>query len=78
MVANGKTYNVRDIISFEANVMGGVHAGKPDTEEAAIAQIAETLSVGGYRASLRQLQAIARITLRALAPLASLISEKQG
>ena len=70
MVVEGKTYSLRDIVLFEANVMGGVHAGSPKEEKEKVLQaLDDTLAIGGYRTSLRQLQAISRVVLKGLDPL---------
>ncbi len=70
MLSEGKSYTVRDTIAFEANVMGGVHAGSPkDEKDRALMTIAHTWSIGGYPASLRQLKGIGRVVLKALQPL---------
>lgn len=75
MLVNGRTYTVRDIILFEANIMGGVHAGTPKSEqEEVIAKIAKEISLGGYRSSLRQLKAIGRVVLMGLSPLVDQIN----
>jgi hypothetical protein len=69
-VINSHVYTARDVVAFQANVMGGVHAGSPKTEmEHALKQIDETIAVGGYASSLRQLKAIGRVVLRTLTPL---------
>ena len=69
-IVNDHQYSVREIILFEANVMGAVHAGSPKTDkEQALKQIDSTFAVGGYASSLRQLQAIARVVLKSLLPL---------
>jgi hypothetical protein len=74
-MVNGCTYTVRDVVLFEANIAGAVHAGAPKNDkERALHAIGETLHLGGYAPSLRQLQAIARVSLRALAPLRHAIS----
>jgi len=63
----GKPLSVRDLISFEANVKGGVHAGKPrDEADLVLQEMGKLFEIGGYRASLRQLQAIGRVTLKGL------------
>lgn len=70
LTTDGKKYSIREIILFEANVMGAVHAGTPQTEgEAALFEIEKLFRVGGYAPSLRQLKAIGRVVLKALAPL---------
>jgi hypothetical protein len=69
LIANGKEFNIRELIKFEANVMGGIHAGKAKTDqEKALASLAG-LYMGNTRASLRQLLAISRVILSALSPL---------
>jgi hypothetical protein len=69
-IVNDHQYSVREIVLFEANVMGAVHAGSPKTDkEHSLKQIDSTIAVGGYASSLRQLQAIARVVLKALSPL---------
>ena len=66
----GPSFTVRDVIQFEANVAGAVHAGAPKTEkEKALHEVGQKIGVGGYAPTLRQLLAIARVSLRALAPL---------
>lgn len=68
-IINGRSFTVRDVIQFEANVAGAVHAGAPRTEkEKALQSIGQSISVGGYAPALRQLLAIARVALRALQP----------
>jgi len=65
MFAKGKTLTVKDVILFEAHVMGGVHAGEARTDlERATKEISDNLTLFGYRASLRQLKAIARVVVK--------------
>lgn len=74
-IVNGHQYSVREIILFEANVMGAVHAGSPKSEkEHALKQVDSTIAVGGYASSLRQLQAIGRVVLKTLSPLRAAVS----
>lgn len=71
------SYTVREVVQFEANVMGGVHAGSPrDAKQAALRQVEETLSVGGLPSSLRQLRAVGRVVLKALSPLREAVQRK--
>ena len=66
----GKSYSVREVILFEANVSGAVHAGSAKTDkELALKQVGDSLGIGGYPLALRQLLAIARVILAALRPL---------
>jgi len=70
LMVQEKPYSVREVILFEANVMGGVHAGSPRTDkDKVLAVVNELYSVGGSRAGLRQLQAISRVILKSLQPL---------
>lgn len=74
-IVNDHRYTVREVVLFEAHVMGAVHAGSPKTDkEHALKQIDSTFSVGGYASSLRQLQAIARVVLKALSQLREKVS----
>ena len=69
-IVDGHGYTIREIVLFEANVVGAVHAGSPKTDkESALHKIDTNISVGGYASSLRQLLAIARVCLKTLAPL---------
>jgi hypothetical protein len=75
-IVDDRQYTLREIVLFEANVMGGVHAGSAkEDKEQALQQINNTISVGGYRSSLRQLKGIGRVILKALAPLKSKVEE---
>ncbi len=77
LMINGKEYTIRDVILFEANIMGGVHAGMPKSEKEKILKtLNDQLSIGGYASSLRQLQAIGRVVLKALTPLTQNIKQK--
>jgi hypothetical protein len=78
-IVNGKSYSLRDIVLFEANVMGGVHAGSPKEEKERVLQsINGTLAIGGHRASLRQLQAVGRVVLKGLEPLRVAVATASG
>jgi hypothetical protein len=75
LAIRGKEYSVREIILFEANIMGGVHASTAKTDkEKALKQI-DSLFIGGYRSSLGLLKAIARVILKALEPLKKIIEQ---
>ena len=63
-------FSVRDVIKFEANVMGGIHSGSPkEAKEQVLAELDRIFELGGHRASLRQLMAIGRVVLKGLEPL---------
>jgi hypothetical protein len=79
MSTDGKEHTLREIILFEANVMGGVHAGSPQSEkERALASIESIFVIGGYRPSLRRLKAIGRVILKALRPLKEEVCKLEG
>ncbi len=62
--------SVLDIIKYEANVGGGVHAGAPRRDrDVSVKEMNAAFTVGGYAPSLRQLQAIGRVVVRGLAEL---------
>lgn len=72
----GRKYTVRDVIQFEANIAGAVHAGSPKSEkEKALHQLNQIVGIGGYSPALRQLLAIARVSLKALEPLQTAVAE---
>ena len=78
LTVNGHPFTLREVVLFEANVMGAVHEGTPRQEkERALAEINNYFAIGGYRASLRQLCAIGRVVLRGLAPLRAAIETKK-
>ena len=69
-IVDSHEYTLRDIVLFEANVMGAIHAGSPKRDkEKALHAINSTISVGGCSSSLRQLKGIGRVVLKALLPL---------
>ena len=77
VLSNGKRiFTVHDLISFEANIKGGVHAGTPKEEkEKALEQFAEFLRYKDLRITAGQLKAIGRVVVKALYPLRQAIQE---
>jgi hypothetical protein len=70
LVIEGKKYSVKDVIKFAANVAGAVHHDpKAKPEFVAQKKYSELFRIGGFPAGIRQLRAIARVTLKALEPL---------
>jgi hypothetical protein len=70
MKMRDQSVTVRENILHTANVVGAVHPGRPRQDvNRLLEQYAGAISVGGYRPDVRSLQAIARVTLRALEPL---------
>jgi len=64
---NDVMVTVKDVISHAANVAGGIHHDpRPKTDP--LSTFGKFLQIGGYPVGLRQLKAIARVTLRALQP----------
>jgi hypothetical protein len=78
LMIDGEKYTVQDVVLFEANVVGTVHAGAPRTEkERALRKVNAISSVGSSTSALRQLQAIARIVLKSIEPLRLAVSQQQ-
>lgn len=70
LYVRGQPCSIRDLILFEANIMGAVHAGSPQTDkEKAIASIQQFYSLGGLPLALRQMLSIAKIVLVSVSPL---------
>ena len=78
-VVDGKSFTLREVVLFEANIMGGVHAGSAKEEKEKVLQSLDAwLAIGGHRASLRQLKAIGRVVLRGLEPLRVAVASANG
>jgi len=70
MIFRKREITVRDVIAQVANVAGDIHLGAPNNEtQATLRNLEDRVSVGGYPADVRSLQAIGRVVLRALGPL---------
>lgn len=70
MLIEGHQYSIKEIILFEANVMGGVHAGSPKCDkECILKEFGPVLTIGGLTSHLRQLKSIARVILKTITPL---------
>ncbi|MCH7501313.1 MAG: hypothetical protein IH886_15165 [Nitrospinae bacterium] len=66
----GEDYSVKDIISFVANVAGGVHAGSPkNAKDEALNKLKELYIFSDLSILLQHLRSIGRIILEALRPL---------
>jgi len=77
LVIDGKKYTIKDVVLFEANIMGGVHAGTPKSEKDKILKtLNDQLFINGYATSLRQLKAIGRVIIKALVPLTQHVKSK--
>lgn len=73
-VSKGNTFTIREIIKHQANIRGGVHAGKPKNDsEKILSEIDDTIKIFALPPGLRQLKAIGRIVLRALQPLKAVL-----
>jgi hypothetical protein len=70
LVIRGKPHTVRDVIKHASDVAGGVHhTNDPNERQRLIAAYSASFGLGGLPGALRQLQAIARVTLKGLRPL---------
>lgn len=69
--AEKRWHTVNDVIGHARNVAGGRHYDPHNKKERyqALKAAASQIEVGGHPVSVRQLQAIGRVTLKALAPL---------
>ena len=66
----GEPHSVKDVVLFTANVAGGVHhTATPKDAQLLLAEFARRFGIGGLPAGIRQLRAIARVTLKGLQPL---------
>jgi len=75
----GKEYTIRDVILFEANIIGAFHYGMEQSEKDKILKILDDqMSFGGYPSSLLQLKAIGRVVLKALDTLTQYIRQKRN
>jgi hypothetical protein len=73
----GQPHSVSDVIKFAANVAGGVHRTEnPEDRQKLIARYAASVSLGGLPGAIRQLQAIARVTLKGLRPLIEAVEKR--
>jgi hypothetical protein len=76
---NGQPYTLKDIVLFEAHVMGAVHAGSPNEDkQKVLLELNNRFQIGGYRSSLRQLQAIGRVIVKGLKPLRDAVQKNHG
>jgi hypothetical protein len=70
MVVEGLPVTVHDVIDQLAHIEGGVHTGDARTaKERALAEASRYFGIGGLPAGWRVLAAIARVVVRAVAPL---------
>ena len=74
-MSHGNAITIKDLIKYAANVAGGVHHDpSPKVEYQAVHAASEVFMIGGLPFGIRPLRAIARVTLRALKPLADSIT----
>jgi len=70
LYVRGHWYSVRDIIKHASDAAGGVHrTDNPRDQHKMIAGYSAGFGIGGLPAAIRQLKAIARVTLKGLRPL---------
>jgi hypothetical protein len=74
---NGTTYTIKDVVLSGVTSMGAVHSGSAKSEkEKVLKAVNDQTPIGGYASSLRQIQAIGRIMIKALTPLTLHIQNK--
>jgi len=72
---NGRGFSVRDVIKHASDAAGGIHRdANPKEQHKQIAEYSAGFGIGGLPAAIRQLKAIARVTLKGLRPLREAIS----
>jgi hypothetical protein len=77
LVINGQPYSVRDVIKFASDVAGGVHhTSNPKERQKLVADYSAHFGIGGLPGGIRQLKAIARVTLKGLRPLIEAAEKK--
>ena len=78
MVLAGRAFTVIEVVKYVANEFGGVHLSPylKDEDDQLLARFNDTLKVGDDGVVLNRIDQVARITLRALAPLMKSIHEK--
>jgi hypothetical protein len=73
---NGHGHSVRDIIKHASDAAGGVHrSDNPREQHKKIAEYSAGFGIGGLLAAIRQLQAIARVTIKGLRPLIEMLQK---
>jgi hypothetical protein len=76
MIWEGEDITVRDLIDHVANVVGGVHAGKPlDAKQMKLNGLAQIASFGGMDSVIFCLRSIVLVVVEALRPLRDAIVE---
>jgi hypothetical protein len=74
---NGREYTIKDVVLSCVNSMGDIHSGSAQCEkQKALKAVSDQMPIGGFSSSLRQLQAIGRVVVKALTPLTLHIQNK--
>lgn len=72
-----RAYSVKDVIKHASDAAGGIHRDEnPKEQHKKIAEYSGAWQIGGLPAAIRQLRAIARVTLKGLAPLREAVASK--
>jgi hypothetical protein len=66
---NGKKYSIKDVVLSGVTIMGAIHSGSAKSEKEQVLKAVNDQMLIGFSASLRQLQAIGRVVIKALNPL---------
>lgn len=79
VISDGHRYTVKDLITHQANAAGAVHIGPPRTEKsAALRQNELSLESAEWPMQILNLPAIARVVLRGLEELRSVVASELG
>jgi hypothetical protein len=77
LTIDGQPHSVRDVIKFASDVAGGVHhTSNPAERQKLISGYSAIFGIGGLPGAIRQLKAIARVTLKGLRPLIDAAQKK--
>lgn len=75
----GDWFTVRDLIDQLAHIEGAVHSGDPKNQrEEVLREIDRRIYIGNVPAGVRQVQSIGRVVVRALTPLAAVVTSASG
>lgn len=75
----GNTITVRDVVTYAAHVLGGVHVGRADdSKKAALVEVSSRLQLVGTDPALQIVRPIGRICVRTLRPYRDALAARQG
>lgn len=77
IIHNGKSYSVREVVKYCANIAGGVHLGEPKTDKEKLLNIwDQSLRFLDMEHTLLTLREISKVVLHALTPLVNRVKNE--